>query len=248
MLIPPKDNQSIPCLIIKPEPASYNEILKLQKTLWSAVVAGNPKCRSALVVVEHNPVITMGTATLETSLPPDKKLLEDLGIELVDIDRGGDATYHGPGQIVAYPIVDVRKTAGDIHSFLRLLENAVIDTIAEYGLSGVRHGLAGVWVDNQKVCSIGIAVRKWVSYHGLALNVAPNLNHFSLIRPCGLDPTQITSMERLLGHSIDFDEVKEKLITHICRELGLEPIFTESASSALSAYCSGPGSDNRQVA
>ncbi len=239
-----ENKQPTPCLIVRPPRVPYNNILQIQKNLWSAVASSNPNCPSAIVIVEHNPVITLGTATLRSSLPSDPAVLEKLGIELVKIDRGGDATYHGPGQVVAYPIVDVRKVAGDVHSFLRLLEEAVIDTISEYGLSGERRGLAGVWVNGGKICSIGIAVRKWVSYHGLALNVCPDMSHFALIKPCGLDPAQITSMERLLGRPVDFNEVKEKLVNNICHRLNLYPMAKDRASSALSDLISDkePGS------
>lgn len=213
--------EPVKCVLIEPGLQTYARTLELQEALRAAVARRDGSLEAALVVVEHPPVITLGAAARQSSMLVSVQHLRELGVELVQIDRGGDATYHGPGQVVAYPIADVRRTAGDVHAYLRLLEEAVIGALAEFGLVGHRHGPAGVWVGDRKVCSIGIAVRQWVSYHGLALNVCPNLSHFRLIRPCGLNARQITSMEELLGEPPDVNQVKRVVIRHLCDRLSL---------------------------
>jgi lipoic acid synthetase len=180
------------------------------------------KLGGALVVLEHPPVITKGVGThVENMLVPESVLRAN-GVEVVETDRGGDATYHGPGQIVGYPIINLRKSGNDVHGFLRLLESVVISTLADYGLEGRRHGLAGVWVGEKKICSIGIAVRGGVSYHGFALNVCPNMRHFAFINPCGLQSEQITSLEQLLDPVPSLDEVRERVIEHFIAQFGIE--------------------------
>ena len=231
------DHRPTVCVLVEPAPATYERILEIQRALWAAVADPNGDVPSALILVEHLPVITLGAAARDGDVLASPETLERAGVELVKIDRGGEATYHGPGQMVAYPIVNLRMTGLDVHGYLRLLEDAVIDTLSDYGLKGIRHGpstgsghgLAGVWVGDRKICSIGIAVRRWVTYHGLALNVAPNLSHFSLIKPCGLDAARITSMQALLGRTLDFAEVKRALTSHLCSRLSLEILPAEEA-------------------
>ena len=152
------------------------------------------------------------------------------GVELVQTDRGGDATYHGPGQLVGYPIVRLREMGLDLHTYLRLLEQCIIDALAEFGLHGERNGPAGVWVGGKKVCSMGIAVRKWVTYHGFALNVDPDMSHFYLIDPCGLPSEKITSMAGLLGGAPDMNDVRE-----ICARS-----FAATFNLTLESWCDGP--------
>jgi len=184
----------------------YAEALALQHGLHDDCVAR--RIPGALLLLEHDPVITMGVKTDVGNVFTPEHVLNAQGIELVRTDRGGDVTYHGPGQLVGYPILRVRELGGDLHGYLRSLEQCVIDTLAAFGLEGRRNGPAGVWVGEKKICSIGVAVRKWVTYHGFALNVAPNLSHFSLINPCGLDAHTITSMAELLGCAPDMADVR----------------------------------------
>ncbi len=148
-------------------------------------------------------------ATPRNNILASQEMLKLTGIELVKTDRGGDVTYHGPGQLVGYPIVRLRELGGDLHGYLRLLEQSIIDTLAEFGLTAGRNGPAGVWVGNKKICSIGVAVRKWVAYHGFALNVNPNMSHFNFINPCGLLSGQITSLAEQLSSPPSMNEVKE---------------------------------------
>lgn len=167
---------------------------------------------AALITVEHDPVITMGAGAKAGNLLVSESRLDEAGITLAVTDRGGDMTYHGPGQIVAYPVLNLRTLHMDVHAYLRNLETVVIDTLNHYGLEGSRRGQAGVWVGDKKICSIGIAVRRSVTYHGLAFNVEPDLRHFTYINPCGLAANQITSLAMLLGKAPDYAEVESELI------------------------------------
>ena len=160
-------------------------------------------------LVEHPHVYTYGRGTKLGSA-----VLANIqqGIECVAVERGGDVTYHGPGQLVAYPVVDVKALTGDLHRFLHWLEDVLIATIAEWGIDGKHHPTyTGVWVGNQKIASIGVAVRKWISYHGIALNVSTDLRYFNPISPCGLPPEVMTSRELLTGREIPMAAVKSRL-------------------------------------
>jgi lipoyl(octanoyl) transferase len=167
-----------------------------------------------LILVEHPEVITLGrTAKRENVLAAG-------GIPVVDIERGGDVTYHGPGQLVAYPIFLLRDSERDLHHYLRGLEEAILRTLADFGIAGTRvPGKTGVWTPAsapaRKLASIGIAVRKWVTLHGLALNVSTDLARFAAINPCGFDAGVMTSMARELEGPVDFAEVKRSLTRHL---------------------------------
>jgi lipoate-protein ligase B len=188
------------------ERISYADALALQRRLHAECASG--RIPGALLLLEHDLVLTMGVKTGEHNILVPAEVLAERGIELVETDRGGDVTYHGPGQLVGYPIVKLRELGGDLHAYLRGLEQCIIDTIAEFGLEGRRNGPAGVWVGDRKICSIGVAVRKLVTYHGFALNVDPNMSHFALINPCGLDAGVITSMAELLGSAPQMEDVR----------------------------------------
>lgn len=189
---------------------SYADALDLQLQLHAKCVAG--EIFGALMLLEHDPVITKGVKTGPGNVLASSQILQNQGVELVDTDRGGDVTYHGPGQLVGYPIFPIRRMGGDLHAYLRTLEQSIIDVLDEYDLQGHRNGPAGVWVGDRKVCSIGVAIRKWVTYHGFALNIAPNMSHFNLINPCGLASSQLTSMKELLGDAPSMDSVKAACI------------------------------------
>lgn len=198
---------------------SYAEALSMQLDFHAQCAAG--KIPGVLFLLEHNPVITMGVKTHRTNILVAPEILEREGVELVSVDRGGDVTYHGPGQLVGYPIFRLREMGLDLHSYLDTLQQSIIDAIAEFGLVGKRHGLAGVWVGDKKVCSIGIAVRKWVTYHGFALNIDPNMRHFSLINPCGLAAEQFTSLRELLGTAPDIDDVRNACVQGFEKNFGV---------------------------
>lgn len=199
---------------------SYAKALNLQLDIHAKCAAG--EIPGALILLEHDPVITMGVKTGAGNVLASPEILRREGIELVETDRGGDVTYHGPGQLVGYPIFRLRELGGDLHGYLRSIEQSVIDAIAEFGLTGERHGLAGVWVGDKKVCSIGVAVRKWVTYHGFALNVAPNMRHFGLINPCGLAAEQVTCLRDILGTAPNMDDVRAACLRGFERNFGIE--------------------------
>lgn len=201
------------------ERISYTEALDLQLELHAKCAAG--EIPGILLLLEHDPVITMGVGTSAGNVLASPETLRREGIELVETDRGGDVTYHGPGQLVGYPIFRLRELGRDLHEFLRSVEQSIIDALAEFGLCGERNGPAGVWVGGRKVCSIGVAVRKWVTYHGFALNVAPDMRHFQFINPCGLDAERVTSLQELLGTPPDMGDVREACARGFERNFGI---------------------------
>lgn len=201
---------------------SYTETLRLQLDLHQQCKDG--RIEGAIIAVEHEPVITCGARTAEGNLLAGSDDLRAEGIELVQTDRGGDITYHGPGQLVVYPILNLRKLGSDVHEFLRLLEESVVATLAQFGLSGQKRSPASVWVGERKICSIGIAVRRQVTYHGLALNVSTNMRHFQNINPCGLTSAQMTSMAELITPCPSLEAVKEATIYNIAQVFGLNLI------------------------
>ncbi len=188
----------------------YRAAWALQKQLVDARLAD--LAPDTLLLVEHEPVITVGRGTrggflasgVSRAAPQPGDAAEAIFValsggaraEVIEVERGGQATYHGPGQLVAYPIVKLREGRRDLHAFMRALEQAVIGTLADVGLTaGRRPGATGVWIDGErKLCSIGVAASRWVTYHGLALNIEPDLAHFVAINPCGFDAAVMTSV------------------------------------------------------
>lgn len=167
-----------------------------------------------LILVEHPDVITLGRSAKR------ENILGAGAIPVVDIERGGDVTYHGPGQLVAYPIFLLREGERDLHRYLRNLEESILRCLADFGIAGARvPGKTGVWTAEsgapRKLASIGVAIRKWVTMHGLALNVNTNLACFAAINPCGFPASVMTSMARELGHPVDFDQVKQAMANHL---------------------------------
>ena len=217
---PSKDACGIECYLYNIDRISYAKALSIQLDLHARCASG--ELPGTLILLEHDPVLTMGVKTGENNVLASPDVLEREGIELVQTDRGGDVTYHGPGQLVGYPIFPLRAMGFDLHGYLRSLEQSIIDALAEFGLKADRNGPAGVWVGYKKVCSSGVAVRKWVTYHGFALNVAPNMRHFSLINPCGLDSRQITCLRDILGSAPDMTDVRAACARGIERNFGVE--------------------------
>jgi lipoate-protein ligase B len=166
----------------------------------------------SLILTEHDPVYTIGRhKDAAQHLIWQKEHLAREGIEVQETNRGGDITYHGPGQIVGYPILDL-STNKDLHRYLRDLEEALIRTLLHFGLHGTRRdGMTGIWIEKRKIAAIGIAVRHWISYHGFALNVCPELRHFSGIVPCGITDGSVTSMEVELGYKPEITMIKHLL-------------------------------------
>ncbi|MFH1731774.1 MAG: lipoyl(octanoyl) transferase LipB [Planctomycetota bacterium] len=196
----------------------YDEVWALQKELHAAAAAG-PGLPACLILVEHSPVITLGRRADKSNVLLGAAELAERGVEVRQVDRGGDVTYHGPGQLVAYPIMRLAGERRDVHGYFRALEQVVIDLLAEYGIAAGRHeGLTGVWAGDEKICAMGVAIRRWTTYHGIALNVSTNLEDFRLITPCGLADKGVTSMERLLGRGVPMKDVAEKLVRHFAAE------------------------------
>ena len=188
----------------------YDSALDRQRALVGQRLAG--MIGDTLVFTEHHPVYTIGRRkNASQHLLWDQAKLDAEGIHVVNTNRGGDITYHGPGQIVGYPIVSLDKKR-DLHLYLRTLETIVIRTLATFGLKASRRtGKTGIWLDMRKICAIGVAVQTWISYHGFALNVNPDLNHFSGIVPCGITEGSVTSLQKELSEAIDPETVKRRL-------------------------------------
>lgn len=185
----------------------YEEAFELQKEMARQRIEG--KIDDHLLLLEHPPVITVGrNAGLENILA-DSQFLEKEGISVIQTDRGGDVTYHGPGQLVGYPILNLKKMRSDVQWYVSQLEESIIETLQNFSIQAPRvKGMRGVWVEGYKIASIGVRISKWVTHHGFALNVNTNLSHFELIRPCGLVEVKMTSMEKILGKKVKMDEVK----------------------------------------
>ena len=210
-----------------------------QEVLFNETVALKTKNRTEntqiptsnyLVFCEHPHVYTLGKSGKPENLLLNEKGLLEKKATYYKINRGGDITYHGPGQIVGYPILDLDHFFTDIHLYLRTLEEAVILTLADYGLSAGRYpGYTGVWLDAdnekaRKICAMGVRCSRWVTMHGFAFNVNTDLNYFKHIVPCGIDDKDVTSMQRELGFVLDIAEVKAKLKNHIAALFGMELI------------------------
>ena len=205
----------------------YQEALLLKNTQikWAArqneqdLKTSNTEHR--LLMVEHNPVFTLGKSGKREHVLVSEEQLKNLGIEFFHINRGGDVTYHGLQQIVGYPILDLDKFKTDLGWYLRSLEQVIIDVMAEYGLKGERSaGETGVWLEPndpfmaRKICAMGIKCSRWITMHGFALNVNTDLSHFEFIVPCGIQGKTVTSLEKELGHKVNYEAVKEKLKKH----------------------------------
>ena len=176
----------------------YAEALELQRRIARDRITGAIP-QDVLLLVEHPPVVTLGRSTKQKNVISSPEFLASKGVELFEVERGGDVTFHGPGQLVGYPIIDLKRHKQDLHWFLRQVEGALIQTLAEYGIPGERStGFTGVWTNNRKIASIGVHARDWVTWHGFALNVTTDLSFFDFIVPCGIDGVTMTSIEKEL--------------------------------------------------
>ena len=201
--------------------AAYEPTLELQRRLVDEV-RGAPQERAYLVLVEHEPAaITLGRGADAGHVVAPRERLQAEGIEIHETSRGGDVTYHGPGQLVGYPILRLDLHGRDVHRYMRDLEEVLIRVLSRLGIEGERAaGRTGVWVAGEKVAAIGVAVTRWVTYHGFALNVDPNLDHFGLIVPCGICDKGVTSLARLLGRPVTVAEVKGGVVESMCDVFG----------------------------
>jgi len=216
----------------------YGEALDLQARLVEERRRGD--IGDSLLLLEHPPVITLGVKTRgkPTNIVASPELLAREGVAVFETGRGGDITYHGPGQLVGYPIMDLRPDRCDVHRYVRDIEEALIATVGEFGISAGRlAGRTGVWVGapgrEEKIAAIGVRISRWITSHGFALNVSTNLRHFQLIVPCGIADRGVTSIERVLGRPVAMDEVEDAAAR------AFDQIFNASDSSSLPSVPAG---------
>ncbi|HWW89018.1 MAG TPA: lipoyl(octanoyl) transferase LipB [Vicinamibacterales bacterium] len=196
----------------------YPEALALQRALVEERRAG--RVDDLLLLLEHPSVLTLGVRGDggRSHILAEPEVLDRLNVHVHETGRGGDITYHGPGQIVGYPILDLRPDRCDVHRYVRDLEEVLICTAADYGINATRvAGLTGVWVDREKLAAIGVRIGRWITSHGFAFNVSTDLKHFDLIVPCGIADRGVTSLERLLGRRVDRSEVEDRIASHFLR-------------------------------
>lgn len=203
----------------------YGEMLRWQRDVFGKLVAKKKSGQNIdgeyLMLTEHRPVVTLGRHAHEDNVLLAEELLKGRGIGLYHIERGGDVTYHGPGQLVVYPIIDLECHRLGVKAYVNMLEESVIRTIAHYGIVGERvEGASGVWIGKgtpleRKICAVGVKCSRYITMHGLALNVNTDMSGFDVINPCGFKDKGVTSMSRELGHDVDMDEVKKIIGTQI---------------------------------
>ena len=201
----------------------YTEAFELQKMLVDA--RGRDEIKDTFILLQHSPVFTANReATFKNILAP-QEVLTEYGIEVCKTDRGGDVTYHGPGQITGYIILDLKRHGKDLHAYIRNVEQLLIDALAEYGIqSGRDPKHPGVWVGREKIAAIGIAVKSgWITMHGFALNVSPNMEHYKMIIACGIRDKGVTSMNAVLGREVDIQDVKHRLVKQYALIFSAEP-------------------------
>lgn len=195
----------------------YADGLELQRELVERRKAG--AIPDQLLLLEHPPVITLGVKTRNdrSHVVATREALQEEGVEVFESGRGGDVTYHGPGQLVGYPVLDLRPDRCDVHRYVRDLEEVLIRIAASFDVTAGRlPGLTGAWVGDEKLAAIGVRIARWVTSHGFALNVSTNLAHFGLIVPCGITGKGVTSLEKLLGRPVPMPEVENAAVTAFC--------------------------------
>jgi len=207
----------------------YRAVLALQRDLHAKRVAGI--IDDLVLTVEHNPVFTLGRSGSRGHILVSQDVLDQQGIEVHTVERGGDITYHGPGQLVVYPIVDLRGFGKDIHRFIASLEESIIQTLKDWDIDSARkEGFPGVWVGQRKIASVGVHVKQWVTYHGAALNIHVNPKHFRMIRPCGLSVDTV-SVNEISGTKQDVERAADSVTQHLGRllERDIESVALEEA-------------------
>jgi lipoate-protein ligase B len=210
----------------------YAEALELQRSIARDRISGAIS-QDVLLLMEHPPVVTLGRSSKEKNLTASPEFLQSRGVELFEVERGGDVTFHGPGQLVGYPIIDLKRHRQDLHWYLRSIEQALINALADYGIPGERNtSYTGVWTRGKKIASIGVHARDWVTWHGFALNVTTELSYFNLIVPCGIDGVVMTSIARELGvEEVSARDVTDRVTAKFADAFDLTAVVT--ARSAL---------------
>lgn len=210
----------------------YAEALELQRTLARDRILGAIP-HDVLLLVEHSPVVTLGRSSKGKHLLASPEFLATKGVELFEVERGGDVTFHGPGQLVGYPIIDLKQHKQDLHWYLRQLELSLINSLGAYGIVAEQaSGLTGVWTagGGRKIASIGVHARDWVTWHGFALNVTTDLSFFDLIVPCGISGVEMTSMARELGGDPNAEDVSRTVCESLAGTFNLKTVATPLSS------------------
>jgi lipoate-protein ligase B len=209
----------------------YVEALELQRSLARDRISGAIP-QDLLLLVEHPPVVTLGRSSKQKHLVASPEFLQTKGVELFEVERGGDVTFHGPGQLVGYPIIDLKRHKQDLHWYLRKIEEALINSLGDYGILGERNtAYTGVWTRGRKIASIGVHARDWVTWHGFALNVTTDLSYFDLIVPCGIDGVVMTSIARELGSDdISMHDVRDRVTARFAEAFDLTAVVTSRST------------------
>ena len=219
----------------------YSAALELQRDVARRRISGEIS-EDVLLLVEHPPVVTLGRTAKGANLIASPEFLASRGVELFDVERGGDITFHGPGQLVGYPIIDLKRHRKDLHWYLRQVEEALIRAVAEFGIEAGRvPAYTGVWVSDRKLASIGVHARDWVTWHGFALNVTTDLSYFGLIVPCGIAGVRMTSVahETKTG-SVEVKAVGREVVRAFADVFGLTPHVVESADRLIATPMAEP--------
>lgn len=226
------------CLTAYLGTVTYARALELQEKLARDRVDGNMP--DALLLLQHPPVFTTGRFRGEEDIIVPTATLAEKGITVVNTNRGGSVTYHGPGQLVGYPILSLRELDLDIHRYIWNLEESVIRLLKTYGIEGSRiEEYTGVWVGDKKICSIGIHVSHWITTHGFALNINTDLSHFGLINPCGLKSEVMTSLSVLLGRNVEVEQVLETFLDCFSRVFKMDCARKDEQWTAITANLNG---------
>lgn len=217
-------NQTLQIICLKD--TNYEDILTLQRKLRDKRIAG--KINDCLLLVTHQPVFTLGKRGKYDNLLVPIEQLKQANIPIYEVERGGDITYHGPGQLVIYPIIDLKNYKRDLRGFVDKLQSAVLTLLAEhYNISAHKEDgtHTGVWVEKNKIAAIGLSLRKWVTMHGMAFNINTDLSYFNMIVPCGLVDRGVTSIKQLTENEVDFDIILKAFAENFCLELGCNGKF-----------------------
>src|SRR5689334_13928849 len=218
----------------------YGKALEYQRAVARARIAGEIP-EDVLLLVEHPPVVTLGRSAKERHLLVSPELLGAQGVELFEVERGGDVTFHGPGQLVGYPIIDLKRHRRDLHWYLRQVEEFLIKALATYELAGTRRApYTGVWIDDRKIASIGVHARDWVTWHGFALNVTTDLRYFDLIVPCGIPAVRMTSIAaEKPNEPVELTDVAQRVVAAVADVFALTPHRTAPTDLAYAATGAG---------
>jgi lipoyl(octanoyl) transferase len=199
----------------------YAPALELQRDVARRVIEGDIP-QDVLLLVEHHPVVTLGRGSKTANLLASPEFLRSRGVDLFEVERGGDVTFHGPGQLVGYPIIDLKRHRQDLHWYLRQVEESLIRALATFGIAAERSaGQTGVWTNGRKIASIGVHAREWVTWHGFALNVSTDLSYFELMVPCGISGVTMTSINRERAEPVSSHQAAEAVVNSFSEVFGL---------------------------